>query len=57
MRLSDEVPKSTPGAKPEQRANRPGTPRSSEVRKPQEDRRSVPPMNNAMAEALRKLKG
>ncbi|WP_397390982.1 Tex family protein [Polynucleobacter sp.] len=57
MRLSDEAPKSTPGAKPEQRANRPGAPRNPEARKPQEDRRSVPPMNNAMAEALRKLKG
>ncbi|MGV0981348.1 MAG: Tex family protein [Polynucleobacter sp.] len=57
MRLSDEVPKSTPGTKPEPRVNRPGTPKSPEARKPQEDRRSAPLINNAMAEALRKLKG
>jgi uncharacterized protein len=60
MRLSDEAPKTAPGAKPEQRANRPSdsrTPRSPETRRPQEDRRSAPPINNAMADALRKLKG
>ncbi|QWE23285.1 RNA-binding transcriptional accessory protein [Polynucleobacter sp. AP-Jannik-300A-C4] len=57
MRLSDEAPKVSIGAKPEQRANRPGTPRTPEARRPQEDRRSAPPMNNAMADALRKLKG
>jgi uncharacterized protein len=56
MRLSDEAPKTAPGAKTEQRSNRPSAPRSSEKR-PQEDRRSAPPMNNAMADALRKLKG
>ena len=60
MRLSDEAPKVAPGAKPEQRANRPSdsrAPRSTETRRPQEDRRSAPPINNAMADALRKLKG
>ncbi len=60
MRLSDEAPKASPGAKPEQRANRPSdsrTPRSPETRRSQEDRHSAPPINNAMAEALRKLKG
>jgi uncharacterized protein len=58
MRLSDEALKATPSAKPEQRApNRPGIPRYPEARKPQEDRRSAPLMNNTMAEALRKLKG
>jgi uncharacterized protein len=54
MRLSDEAPKSGPTEKTASRA-RPNTPRSQESKKPQEDRR--PPMNNAMAEALRKLKG
>ena len=57
MRLSDEAPKASAGAKPEQRANRPGAPRAPEARRPQEDRRSAPPINNAMADALRKLKG
>jgi uncharacterized protein len=57
MRLSDEAPKVSAGSKPEQRANRPGAPRAPEARRPQEDRRSAPPMNNAMADALRKLKG
>jgi uncharacterized protein len=55
MRLADEAPKApknTAGAKPEQRV-----PRTPENKRPQEDRRSAPPMNNAMAEALRKLKG
>ncbi|CAM3826075.1 Tex family protein [Polynucleobacter arcticus] len=56
MRLSDEAPKATPGTKPEQRVNRPVVPRPSEARKPQEDRRSAPPMNNAMAAAFGKLK-
>ena len=56
MRLSDEAPKSTPGAKSEPRVNRPGTTRSTEARKPQEDRRSAPPINNAMAAAFGKLK-
>ena len=51
MRLADEAPK-TP--KPEQRA--PNRPKSSEPRKPQEDRRQAPPMNNAMAAAFGKLK-
>jgi uncharacterized protein len=57
MRLSDDAPKVSLGSKPEQRANRPGTPRAPEARRPQEDRRSAPPINNAMADALRKLKG
>jgi uncharacterized protein len=56
MRLSDEAPKSTPGVKSEPRVNRPGTPRTPDARKPQEDRRSAPPMNNAMAAAFGKLK-
>jgi uncharacterized protein len=51
MRLSDEAPKAS--AKPEQRASRP---QSTEARKPQEDRRQVAPINNAMAMALAKLK-
>jgi uncharacterized protein len=55
MRLSDEAPKPSAGAKPEQRAHRPSAARSPE-RRPQEDRRSTPPMNNAMAEAFGKLK-
>ena len=57
MRLSDEAPKVSAGSKPEQRANRPGAPKTPEARRPPEDRRSAPPMNNAMADALRKLKG
>jgi uncharacterized protein len=57
MRLSDEAPKVSIGSKPEQRANRPGTQRAPEARRPQEDRRSALPINNAMADALRKLKG
>ncbi|QWD59319.1 Tex family protein [Polynucleobacter sp. MWH-UH35A] len=56
MRLSDEAPRE--GAKasdrPEQRAS--SRPRTAEVRKPQEDRRQAPPMNNAMAAAFSKLK-
>ena len=56
MRLSDEAPRE--GAKasdrPEQRAS--SRPRAAEVRKPQEDRRQAPPMNNAMAAAFSKLK-
>ncbi len=59
MRLSDEAPKTTSGASPEQRVNRPSdtrTPRVQENRKPQEDRRSAPLMNNAMAAAFGKLK-
>jgi uncharacterized protein len=55
MRLTDEVPrapKTTAVAKPEQRITR-----TPENKRPQEERRSAPPMNNAMAEALRKLKG
>ena len=60
MRLSDEAPKTpkaTTGAKLEQRVNRSSTPRVHQNRGPQEDRRAAPPINNAMAEALRKLKG
>ncbi len=59
MRLSDEAPKAAPGAKPEQRASRPSdprAPRSPEARRPQEDRRSAPPVNNAMAAAFGKMK-
>ena len=59
MRLSDETPKAAPGAKPEQRANRPSdprAPRSPEARRSQEDRRSAPPVNNAMAAAFGKIK-
>jgi len=59
MRLSDEAPKAAPGAKPEQRVNRPSdprAPRSPEARKSQEDRRSAPPINNAMAAAFGKMK-
>ncbi len=52
MRLSDEAPKA--GAKPEQRT--PNRPKSHEPRKPQEDRRQVAPINNAMAAAFGKLK-
>ena len=56
MRLSDEAPKESAkaAAKTEQRA--PNRPRSTENRKPQEDRRSAAPINNAMAMALAKLK-
>jgi uncharacterized protein len=60
MRLSDEAPKTpkaTTGAKLEQRVNRSSTPRVHQNRGPQEDRGATPPINNAMAEALRKLKG
>lgn len=56
MRLSDETPKTTPTTKLEQRPHRTNTPKSSEKR-PQDDRRNAPPLNNAMAEALLKLKG
>jgi len=52
MRLSDEAPKAS--AKTEQRT--PNRPRSAEPRKPQEDRRQAPLMNNAMAAAFSKLK-
>lgn len=58
MRLADEAPKVSAAIKDEQRApKRPNTQRPQEHRKPQEDRRSAPPINNAMADALRKLKG
>jgi uncharacterized protein len=62
MRLSDEAPKTpkaAPGARPEQRANHsndPRAPKNQELRKPQEDRRATPPINNAMAAAFGKLK-
>ena len=55
MRLTDEAPRVSSGDKSEPRVNRPGTPRSSDKR-PQEDRRSAPPVNNAMAAAFGKLK-
>jgi uncharacterized protein len=51
MRLTDEAPKAS---KPEQRA--PNRPKTSDARKPQEERRSAPPINNAMAAAFGKLK-
>ncbi len=51
MRLTDEAPKTS---KPEQRA--PNRPKTSDARKPQEERRSAPPINNAMAAAFGKLK-
>jgi uncharacterized protein len=56
MRLSDEAPRDVAkaGVKTEQRA--PNRPRSTENRKPQEDRRPAAPINNAMAMALAKLK-
>ena len=54
MRLSDEAPKASSGARPEQRA--PNRPKSTESKKPQEERRQAAPMNNAMAMALAKLK-
>ena len=59
MRLSDEAPKAASGAKPEQRASRPSdprAPRSPEASRSQEDRRSAPPINNAMAAAFGKMK-
>ena len=60
MRLSDEAPRdgAKAGAKLEQRTpNRPNSgSKSAEPRKPQEDRRQAPPMNNAMAAAFSKLK-
>ena len=56
MRLSDEAPKASAGAQTEQRSNKSNSQKSQD-RRPSEDRRSAPPMNNAMAEALRKLKG
>ena len=52
MRLTDEAPKVA--AKPVQKL--PNRPRAPEGRGPQEDRRSAPPMNNAMAAAFGKLK-
>ena len=56
MRLSDEAPKSGAklGSKPEQKA--PNRPKQGENKRPQEERRQAPPMNNAMAMALAKLK-
>jgi len=51
MRLTDEAPKTV---KPEQRE--PNRPKTQDSRKPQEERRSAPPMNNAMAAAFSKLK-
>jgi uncharacterized protein len=54
MRLSDEAPKTSTGVKSEQRT--PNRPKSNEPRKSSEDRRQAPPMNNAMAMALAKLK-
>lgn len=57
MRLSDEAPKPAVGAKSDQRSpNRPNTTRPQDARKSQEDRRSAPLVNNAMAAAFGKLK-
>jgi len=60
MRLTDEAPKASATDKSALRSpNRPNlsrAPRAQELRKPQEDRRAAP-INNAMADALRKLKG
>ena len=55
MRLSDEVPRTSEVTKTQ--PNRLGNSRAQGIRKPQEDKHSAPPINNAMAEALRKLKG
>jgi uncharacterized protein len=52
MRLTDEAPKV--GAKPEQRIS--NRPKAAESKRPQDDRRSAPQMNNAMAAAFGKLK-
>ncbi|MBU3575996.1 Tex family protein [Polynucleobacter sp. UK-Mo-2m-Kol15] len=57
MRLSDEAPKVSVSSRPEHKPNRPSNPRAPEARRSQEDRRASPPINNAMADALRKLKG
>jgi len=54
MRLSDEAPKAGPREKSEQGAQ--NRPRTQEARRPQDDRRSAPPVNNAMAAAFGKLK-
>lgn len=51
MRLMDEAPKAS---KPEQKA--PNRPKAPDARRPQEDRRSALPINNAMAAAFGKLK-
>ena len=60
MRLSEEAPKATTGAKSGQGANRPNANRPNAPRSPargsQDDRRSTPPINNAMAAAFSKLK-
>jgi len=54
MRLSDEAPKAGPRERSEQGAQ--NRPRTQEARRPQDDRRSAPPVNNAMAAAFGKLK-
>lgn len=56
MRLSDEAPK-TSGSKPMQNMSHKAKPsKNPELRRPQENKKETAPINNAMAEALRKLK-
>lgn len=56
MRLSDDAPKSSLGTQAQQRSSNTSA-QKPQVRRSQEDRRTTPPINSAMAEALRKLKG
>ena len=56
MRLSDEAPKTSAEERVKQGApNRSTVSRGGESRRPQEDKRSAPPVNNAMANAFGKL--
>ncbi|CAM3787279.1 Tex family protein [Polynucleobacter brandtiae] len=56
MRLSDEAPKTSAEERVKQGApNRSSVSRGIESRRPQEDKRSTPPINNAMANAFGKL--
>jgi uncharacterized protein len=55
MRLSDEAPKTSAEERAKQAPNRSTVSRGSESRRPQEDKRSAPPINNAMANAFGKL--
>ena len=56
MRLSDEALREGSKAVPKLEQKAPNRPRTAEARKPQEDRRQAPQMNNAMAAAFSKLK-
>lgn len=56
MRLSDDAPKSSLGTQAQQRSSNTSA-QKPQVRTSQENRRTTPPINSAMAEALRKLKG